>query len=429
MLSNTENSLLTEVGIGTQMGDLLRRYWHPIAAEAELEANPIREVRLLGEDLVLYKSLEGTYGLVERQCAHRRASLAYGVVEPCGIRCTYHGWIYNEHGECVEQPFEDTVRSGNTFRAHVRLKAYQVATKAGLIWGYLGPAPAPCLMDWDYFHRPGFKLIRLARIPCNWLQCEENAIDPIHFEWLHDNWSLRMRGHRGEYSPKHLKLRFDEFEYGFVYGRVREGGDEQNPLWSVGRACLWPNGFLTHALTWFVPIDTSSTLSIQLHNFPIPGNQEFEQQRIPFLYELAGHDATSVEALGTTLGGTSPASSQVSSATLRQDVLGMVGQGVVADRSLEHLGESDRGIILLRRRLLSDSKLVAKGCDPKAILRDPDRNVRLALPFVEGSASHTDPFQYFGPALSPKLAAEIAEVWGSSSLAGRRSEAGRDRAF
>lgn len=410
MLSKLTNDSLTQVGPGTRMGSLLRRYWHPIAAEAELENRPIKEVRLFEEDLVLYKDLSGTFGLVEKHCAHRRASLANGVVEACGIRCTYHGWLYNQNGECMEQPFEECVRPRSTFKARIRMKAYPVVVKVGMIWAYMGPPPAPCLIDWEFFHRRGFKLIRLAKIPCNWLQCQENAIDPVHFEWLHDNWSLRLRGKWGEYSPKHLRVRFEEFEYGFVYGRIRDGADEKNALWSIGRVCLWPNGFVTHGIQWFVPIDTHNTLMIQLHNFPLPGRREFAQERIPFLYELTD-EVLSMEALTKTIGKESRLSAQVSRTTLRQDVMAMTGQGVVTDRSLEHLGESDRGVTMLRRRLLGNMDLVSSGRDPKAILRDPERNVALPLPFIEGGASHTDPLEYFGPELSPELVAEVRRIW------------------
>jgi 5,5'-dehydrodivanillate O-demethylase oxygenase subunit len=107
MATSAENRLLTEVGPGTRMGHLLRRYWQPIGAVAELDDKPTKPVRLLGEDLVLYKDLSGTYGLIDRHCCHRRADMSYGFVEECGLRCNYHGWLYNEKGACIAQPYED----------------------------------------------------------------------------------------------------------------------------------------------------------------------------------------------------------------------------------------------------------------------------------------------------------------------------------
>src|ERR1700722_20014455 len=100
-------ALLTETVAGTPMGQLLRRYWWPIAGESEFAQNATKPVRLLGEDLVLYKDLSGTFGLLDRHCRHRRADLTYGYVESCGLRCNYHGWRYDETGACVEQPYDD----------------------------------------------------------------------------------------------------------------------------------------------------------------------------------------------------------------------------------------------------------------------------------------------------------------------------------
>lgn len=130
MLSERENVLLKSVGADTPMGQYLRRYWQPIAAVAELDDNPIKAVRLMGEDLVLYKDKSGTYGLVDRHCQHRRADLSYGFVEEHGLRCNYHGWLYDEAGHCMAQPFEEVAHSGTQFKAKIRITAYPVRAKA-----------------------------------------------------------------------------------------------------------------------------------------------------------------------------------------------------------------------------------------------------------------------------------------------------------
>ena len=109
MLTIEQNDRLTKVGPGTPAGELMRRYWHPIAASLELDERPTKEVRLLGEDLVLFKDLKGRYGLIDRYCAHRRTDLSYGIPEEDGLRCMYHGWMYDSAGQCVAQPFEDTI--------------------------------------------------------------------------------------------------------------------------------------------------------------------------------------------------------------------------------------------------------------------------------------------------------------------------------
>ena len=122
------------------MGGLLRRYWMPIAAVSEFDDKSIKPVRLLGENLTLYKDLSGTYGLVDRHCPHRRADLAYGFVEQCGIRCNYHGWLFDQDGRCTEQPYEDVAQPQANFKDKIRITSYPVQTRAGLIWAYLGPA-------------------------------------------------------------------------------------------------------------------------------------------------------------------------------------------------------------------------------------------------------------------------------------------------
>ena len=178
MLTAARNELLTRVGPGTPMGDLLRRYWQPIGGASELEKNPVKPIRLMGENLVLYKDLSGTFGLVDRHCPHRRADMSYGWVEASGIRCSYHGWRYDETGACIDQPYEDTT-SPKPSKSGCEIKAYPVREVAGLLWAYMGPKPVPELPVWEPFNwQNGFREIVLADVPCNWFQAQENSIDP-----------------------------------------------------------------------------------------------------------------------------------------------------------------------------------------------------------------------------------------------------------
>ena len=134
MLGEQTNRIFTETNAGTPMGDLMRRYWHPIASVYDMKARSTKRVRIMGEDLVLYRDLSGNYGLVDRHCPHRRADLAFGFVEECGLRCSYHGWQFDHTGACVQQPFEDTVDPDSTFKEKIRIKAYPGEAKAGLLW-------------------------------------------------------------------------------------------------------------------------------------------------------------------------------------------------------------------------------------------------------------------------------------------------------
>ena len=371
MLDQAKNQLLTEVGSGTPMGGLLRRYWMPIAAVTEFDDKSIKPVRVLGEDLTLYKDLSGTYGLVDRQCAHRRADLAYGFVEQCGLRCNYHGWLYDEAGRCTEQPYEDVAAPQANFKDKIRITAYPVEVKAGLVWAYLGPEPRPLVPDWEPFHwKNGFVEIVFAEVPCNWLQCQENSIDPLHFEWMHMNWSVRLNDKLGPYSPRHLRMEFEEFDYGFVYRRLREGMSEADLMWTVGRCCLWPNALFTgDHFEWRVPIDDQNTLSVTWAFTRVPKEREpYVQGKIP---AWRGPVRDEVNA------------GWISSHIMNQDFVAWVGQGTVADRTKEHLGLSDRGIILQRQRFLNDLEAIARGEDPKAIIRDPAVNKNVPLPVAE----------------------------------------------
>jgi 5,5'-dehydrodivanillate O-demethylase oxygenase subunit len=388
MISEEDNKILTRVGRHTPMGELLRRYWHPIAATAELEEHPTKAVRLMGEDLVLFKDKSGNYGLIDRHCPHRRADLSYGMPEACGLRCMYHGWLFDHAGKCLEQPFEQVARPNSTFKQRVTATAYKVSAHAGLLWAYLGPEPAPLVPNWEPFTwKNGYAQVVFAELPCNWFQCYENSIDPVHFEWLHANWSASMAGDSakslanrvlsrltsgrayGERAPTHLKLGFDEFEYGFIYRRVVEGQPEDAPHWTVGRVALWPNGFVTTRIEWFVPVDDTNTLIVTRTFDRVPKEREpFEQQRVPY-WRPALKDPTTQRWLTTH--------------PMNQDFAVIVGQGAITDRTLEHLGESDRGIIMLRRRMLEQVKVVNEGKEPKGVVRDPEKNQCIALPLIE----------------------------------------------
>ena len=405
MLEQAKNELVTRVGRGTPMGDLLRRYWMPIAGVSELAANPIKAVRLMGEDLVLYRDLSGTYGLVDRHCPHRRADLAYGFVENCGLRCNYHGWQFAADGACIEQPFEDVANPDARYRDKVRITAYPVEAKAGLLWAYLGPQPAPLVPNYEPFTwQHGFKQIVISEVPCNWLQGQENSIDPVHFEWMHRNWSVRLRGEKGPYAPRHMKLAFDEFEHGFVYRRVTEDTNESDLLWTIGRTCLWPNALYTgDHFEWRVPIDDENMLSVTWHFARVPKEQEpYVQETIP-----TWHGPIKDELTGK----------WITTHVMNQDFVAWLGQGKISDRWNEHLGSSDRGVIMVRKRFLEDLERVARGEDPKAIVRDPKANECISLPvanrrsLVEGlTRAELDAHPFAGFRLYPFQAGQPDEV-------------------
>lgn len=369
MLTQEQNEMLTRVGPETPMGDYLRRYWHPVAGVSEFDDKPVKPVRLFGEDLVLYKDLSGQFGLIERQCPHRRADLAYGMVEENGLRCNYHGWCFDHSGACIQQPFEDVARGGKGGRGSVKAKAYPVEVKAGMLWAYMGPQPAPLVPDWAPFGwENGFSQVVISQVPCNWLQCQENSIDPVHFEWMHENWGMRLQGQHGDYSPRHLKLDFDEFDYGFVYRRIKEDTDENHENWTIGRVFLWPNAFfLTEHFEWRVPIDDENTLSVTWKFTRVPREQEpYVQEHIP-----TWHGPVFDEQ-----------GNWITSHVMNQDFLAWAGQGRITDRTRENLGLSDKGIVMVRRRFFDELERVSNGQEPKGLIRDPAANTGVDLPMM-----------------------------------------------
>jgi 5,5'-dehydrodivanillate O-demethylase oxygenase subunit len=370
VLSAEKNRLLTEVGPGTPMGEYLRRYWMPIGGATEFHRLALKPMRLFGEDLILYRDRSGTFGLIDRQCPHRRADLAMGFVEDKGIRCHYHGWLMDEAGRCIEQPYDDIANPSPRGRERCKTRAYPVKEVAGLLWAYLGPAPAPELPVWEPLTWPnGFAEIVISEIPCNWFQCQENSCDPVHFEWMHENWSTRLRGENGPYAPRHLKLKFEEFDHGFVYKRVREGAQEADTNWTIGRVTLWPNGFyLSDHFEWRVPIDDRNTLSVCWFYTRVPKEREpYAQGPIP-----AWHGPIRDEE-----------GRLISSHVINQDIIAWIGQGVIADRTKENLGASDLGIAMIRKRFFEELEAVARGAEPKGLIRSSNVARCVELPNME----------------------------------------------
>src|SRR6266545_3176445 len=184
MLSKEENELVTRVGPGTRAGEMLRRYWWPVGfTEHVKEKSSPTKVRLLGEDFVLFRDGGGRLGLVELHCSHRGTSLEYGRVEDRGIRCCYHGWLYDVNGRCLEQPAEP---ADSTFKDRIQHPAYKAQEIAGFIFAYIGPEPAPLLPRYDlFFEESGERVIGAGTEYCNWLQRAENSVDQTHLVALH----------------------------------------------------------------------------------------------------------------------------------------------------------------------------------------------------------------------------------------------------
>ena len=375
MLTQEQNDRLTRVGPGTPMGVLMRRYWHPIAGSAELnEETPTKEVRLLGEDLVLFRSAAGVVGLIEPSCPHRKANLSYGIPEPEGIRCAYHGWLYDTAGNCIDQPSEP---AGSRFKEKVHLKAYRVQELGGLIFAYMGPEPAPLLPRWDILVWDGVRNAESFELPCNWLQCHENSLDPVHFQWLHRYWGgwemdrLAPKEERDRFNrvtasrgADHRKIGFEITDFGVIKRRLIGDETEDDDHWRIGHPVLFPNILrVVNSLQFRTPVDDTHTLHVRLmYRHLEPG--ETTPEEVPFAHGPV-YDETGRLKRDFVPG---------------QDHTAWVIQGPLMDRTTEHLAVSDVGIIMYRRMLMAQMDVVEDGGEPINIWRDPAKNEVIVLP-------------------------------------------------
>ncbi len=406
MLTQAENELLTRVGPGTPAGEMLRRYWHVAAAACELsDETPIKPVRMFGEDLILFQmplaagESQPRYGLVGDRCPHRMTSFANGIVECEGIRCIYHGWKFAADGTCLEQPAEGR---NSTFKDRIHHKAYPVQKLAGMLFAYLGPLPAPELPRWDVLVREdGWRWgVIESVIDCNWLQAMENSVDPSHLYWLHGTLGTRALP-KGEhrYAVLGLPTEYDEeheFEivpHGIMKRRITPnrtpGGPrevEQHPLvfptglrlivsmesvmkqgWKAGRHITPEEAKLgyVHNLHFRTPVDDEHTMHYNVSFMPstrtMSADEDPEFEVMGFKDEAGKVKLEIVTA---------------------QDALAWEAQGSVVDRTQEHLGAADQGVIMLRKLVREQIEIVKAGGDPLGVIRDPAQNVMIDLDVI-----------------------------------------------
>jgi 5,5'-dehydrodivanillate O-demethylase len=370
MLTQEQNERLTKVGPGTPGGELLRRYWQALCPTGEItEANPKKRLRILGEDLLVYRSAEGEILCIAENCAHRRASLFYGFIEPGGIRCCYHGWKYDAAGQCVERPFESSV--GN-----VSLPTYRVQELGGVLFAYMGPNPerAPLLPRWDVLVRRDGKrnIIVMPVHDCNWLQVQENTVDSVHTYYLHGHMSAVYNLPTmvtGRYFYRKIKsYDWAVSDWGIDKSLVYEGNPpevEIRPPLIFPNVLRIPEGHV-EALHFRVPIDDTHTRIIWVGLHPSKdGAVAAEGATTPFIYEPDRPLKHTMDELNTFYG---------------QDRVVWETQGKVFDRSQELLGASDRGIVMFRRMLAEQIDRVERGEEPTvAVVRDPAKNAMITF--------------------------------------------------
>ncbi len=362
----THRSELAEVGAGTPMGELMRRYWHPIGLVGDACETP-RKIRVLGEDLILFRDGQGRPGLLYPHCAHRGASLYYGKVDEQGIRCCYHGWLFDVQGHCLEQPCEP---EGGRARDRRRQPWYPVQEQYGLVWAYMGPPDKKpvlpryeCLevLDEGEFLEADDSSIGGGGpqiIPCNWLQHYENLVDPFHVVILHSSFSGTQFVKEMAVMPE-VHWEVQPLGVRTVSQRMLSDGRRLRRISEAGLPTLRviPSPRLgrfgrVESLGWVVPIDD--------HHFRI-----YVVGRVSEEGELRRMRTRMNGKLWEEM-------SEEEHRLYPNDVEAMVGQGVIAKHSEEHLVTSDKGIVMLRRLLQEQLQALAEGRDPAGVSFDPD---------------------------------------------------------
>ena len=399
MLSYEENERLVRVGPGTPMGAVLRRYWQPALLSwelAEKDGPPLR-VRLLAEDLIVFRDSDGRVGLLDAYCPHRRAPLFYGRNEECGLRCVYHGWKFDVDGNCVDLPSEP---EDSPMRSKVRIKRYPTIEKAGVIWAYMGPPehrPAPPDFEWmraPATHRHVSKTYQAS----NYLQGLEGGLDTGHSTFLHnndlgDNNTLRIRDgapkidvYPTEYGYCYVSTRTvdDQYNYIRVYqyvmpfqqmrGDIADAvGARKNVPMIKGHFWVPIDDYQTFTWNWMYGFDDAAVITAEFAAADEKKTGRGQDDFIPGTFQLLCNPSNdhqidrerqkTISFTGIRGNGT-------------QDVAIQEAMGPIVDRSREYLGTSDEAIIEMRKMMLDATYAVERGEDPPGVAPESYRNVR-----------------------------------------------------
>ena len=320
---------LVLAGPGTPAGTYLRSFWQPVALSREI-AEQLHRLKIMNEDLVAYRDGE-TVRLLSNRCPHRGTTLHTGRRRPNGhIQCAYHGWTFNGEGQCVAQPCEP---AGSTMASRMRIASYPTLEMHGLVFAYMGTGAPPLFPRPEHADRvDGVHNANVVTWNCNYFQCLENNPDPMHTAFTHPSMKL--------WTKSVPKFEIEETDYG-IHMRAIRGDYVRNTYFRLPNVLSITNEYWeppTHVTTWIVPVDDTHALTFRYFFTPAPN----------LLVRLKAHFAW--RFLQSRL-----------DAVVDEDKLVQEGQGVIADRSLEHLGHSDRGVVILRRRFQEGMRSIGGG--------------------------------------------------------------------
>jgi phenylpropionate dioxygenase-like ring-hydroxylating dioxygenase large terminal subunit len=397
MLSVEENERLTRVGPGTPMGTFFRRYWIPALLAEQLpepDGAPVR-VRLLGEDLVAFRDSDGHVGLVDAFCPHRRAPMFFGRNEDCGLRCVYHGWKFDRSGACVDMPSEPP---DSLFKTKVTIAAYPTWEGGGIVWAYLGPPDhQPPPPDYEFVRAPAtHRHVSKSREDCNFLQAFEGGIDPTHASIMHVA-NIGDLTFLNRYDELVANLHIEKTPYGLTYAGIRE---REEGRWVRCYHVILPSFHMRATVEgafgrredgptidghMWVPIDDTHTwvysfgyahdparpLSperVRLRETRLGRGDNLDEHYVPRMNRSNDYGIDRAVQKTTSMTGIPGINTQ--------DFALQEGMRAIVDRTKEHLGTTDRAIIVLRQVLLAALDALDRGEAPPASDPDAYRNVR-----------------------------------------------------
>lgn len=381
MMTREENDLLTQTDAGTPCGELMRRYWQPAALSEELPPGgaPL-PVRLLGEDLVLFRDDQGRPGLLDIHCPHRGADLSYGRLEDNGLRCIYHGWLFDIHGSCRDQPGEP---GGGEHKNSIRLRSYPCQEKAGVIFAYLGPGKAPLLPNYEFLTaRADHVFATKTFLDCNYLQGNEGNYDPVHVGFVHRNL---QQDHPVWPVPSVIEV--ESANFGLLQYAIREAGGDKHYLRVLN--FIYPNlsAFATQlegkpapttcvSVNWHVPIDDTHhwKYTFIFNRHTSLNDEVMRRGRHDMTHDYKPLRNKSNRYMQDRESMKTKSYSGLGSYFQTHDACATEGAGPIQDRTKEHLSSSDKVIVAVRKLLLRAIRDVRAGQDPPHVIRSPELN-------------------------------------------------------
>lgn len=370
MLSAKDNAYVTQVGAGTPMGNLFRRFWLPALLAEELpeaDCPPVR-LKLLGEDLVAFRTTSGQPAVLDTWCPHRNANLFWGRNEEDGLRCVYHGWKFNAEGACVDMPNEPP---RSQFKEKIKQPAYRAVDKGGVIWVYMGPQelePAIPELEWTLVPETQRNVSKRIQA-CNWLQNLEGEVDSSHANFLHAQLGPDRKPIRNDERDEDLHPVFSVLEtnYGLAICARRDAGPD-NYYWRITPFMLPSYTIIpgTYGGNWTftgaVPMDDTSMIGITATWNPsqvVPKRPFVDVDANYFPIQNKGNDYLIDREAQKTASYTGIRGVRVQDMAVQEDQ-----RGPISDRTTEHLGSSDTGVISTRRRLMAQARALAEGVEP-----------------------------------------------------------------